>query len=134
MIIFKKISDFFKNLQGKPEETRRRWLWIFIAVPMAILVCFWLLFSVSNIRANLSPTPSVEATPQQNTVNNFWSVFQSGLKSTFSSIVKFLRPFAEASARFFVTIFSGALKAGQWLIQELAKFGSLIKQQFNGEF
>lgn len=124
MMIFQKISDFFKNLQQKPEAVRRRWLWVFVISIMIVVFIFWLVSFAKNIQANLSPSPSPSPTPQEvveagKASSNFLSIFIGGFKNTVSSVMSFLRPIAAAVARFFVTIFSFALKAGDWLIHEL---------------
>jgi len=124
MIIFQKITDFFKNLQQKSEDIRRRWLWVFVISLTAIIFVFWLVSFTKNIQANLSPLASPSSTASEvseseNSSSDFLSILVGGFKKTVNGIVSFLRPIAAAVARFFVTIFSFILKAGAWLIHEL---------------
>lgn len=124
MTIFQKVIDFFKNLQQKPENVRRRWLWIFVIGIMVVILVFWGFSFAKDIRANLalSPSPSptaLEATPVSDSSPNFFQVFVNGFKKIISGVMEFLRPLAEAVAKFFVTIFSLVLKAGNWAIREL---------------
>ncbi|MDP2856275.1 MAG: hypothetical protein Q8N90_04170 [bacterium] len=134
MIIFQKISDFFKNLQQKSEDARRRWLWVFVISIMAVIFIFWLVSFAKNIRANLSPSSSPSPSSQEvaeagRPSSDFLSIFIGGLKNTVSSIMSFLRPIAAAVARFFVTIFSFVLKAGDWLIHELTDVFNAAKMR-----
>ncbi|HRY77101.1 MAG TPA: hypothetical protein P5524_03040 [Candidatus Paceibacterota bacterium] len=126
MMIFQKIGDFFKNLQQKPEDVRRRWLWIFVISIMVVIFIFWLLSFVKSMQATVSPSPSPSLTPTpqeisgaENSSSDFLSTFVRGFKRTVSGLMSFLRPIAAAAARFFVTIFSLVLKAGDWLVREL---------------
>lgn len=132
MIIFQKIRDFFKNLQQKPEEVRRRWLWIFVISIMAVILVFWLVSFTNNIQANLSPSASpspttFEAAGAGNSSSDFLPILASGFKKTVNGVMLFLRPIAAAVARFFVTIFSSVLKAGDWLIHELSNVFNAAK-------
>ncbi len=131
MTIFQKISDFFKNLQQKPENVRRRWLWIFVISIMVLILVFWGFSFTKDIQANLalspSPSPTVpEATPIPDSSPNFFQVFVNGFKKIISGVMEFLRPLAEAVAKFFVTIFSLVLKAGNWAIRELTSIFNAI--------
>ena len=132
MMIFQKIRDFFKNLQQKPEDVRRRWLWVFVISIMAVVFIFWLVSFAKNIQANLSPSPSPSPTLQgaaeaKNSSSDFLSIFIGGFKKTISGTMSFLQPIAAAVARFFVTIFSFVLKAGDWLIHKLSDIFNLAK-------
>jgi hypothetical protein len=125
MIIFQKITDFFKNLQQKPEDVRRRWLWIFVISLTAIIFVFWLASFTKNIQANLSPlaspSPTVsEVAEAESSSSDFLPILVGGFKKTANGVMSFLQPVAAAVARFFVTIFSFILKAGAWLIHELS--------------
>lgn len=125
MIIFQKITDFFKDLQQKPEDVRRRWLWVFVISLTAIIFVFWLVSFAKNIQVNLSPSvspsPTVsEVAEAENSSSDFFSILVGGFKKTVNGVMSFLRPIAAAVARFFVTIFSFALKVGAWLIHGLS--------------
>lgn len=134
MMIFQKIGDFFKNLQQKPEDVRRRWLWIFVISIMVVIFIFWLLSFIKGMQATVSPSPSPSLTPTpqetagaENSSSNFLSIFARGFKKTVSGLMSFLRPAAAAAARFFVTIFSLVLKAGDWLVHELSDIFNVAK-------
>jgi len=131
MMILKKISAFFKNLQQKPEEVRRRWLWIFVIGVMVIVAGFWSLSTVKNLQiASSSPTPEEKVQGK----TGFVAVFGIGLKSIFRNLTQFLKPILESISYFFANVFSSVLKGADWLIKTLVKTGEAIKERWHFNF
>jgi len=131
MMILKKVSAFFKNLQQKPEEVRRRWLWIFVIGVMVVVAGFWSLSTVKNLQI-ASPSPTPEEKVQGKT--GFVAVFGIGLKSIFRNLTQFLKPIVESISYFFANVFSSILKGGDWLIKTLVKTGEAIKERLHFNF
>ena len=66
-------KNFIKNLQNSDDLTKKKWLVIFTAITMAVVIAFWSVYISFRIK-------DVNALEVQNTSPSFSEVFNAGLK------------------------------------------------------
>ncbi|KKQ21789.1 hypothetical protein A2999_01360 [Candidatus Wolfebacteria bacterium RIFCSPLOWO2_01_FULL_38_11] len=69
-----------EKIQNSSEQTKKRWLFIFSAVSMIIIISLWLVY------LNYSLGKTSEIAKDEQTEIGFFKVFQTGLKVVGSSL------------------------------------------------
>ena len=79
--IIANVKNFIIKIRSSDERTRKKWLYIFTAGAMVIVLAIWLLYARFSFGLFTAPEPAI--TGQQ---TGFFAVFKTGLKSTYETI------------------------------------------------
>lgn len=91
------LFDFFKKLQNKPENIRKRWLWFFVFISIALVFYIW----INSLSHQISPK-ELEKQPKEEKLT-FWKIFRLGFINFYHNTFK---PFVENFVEKMVVIFS----------------------------
>jgi len=69
-----KIREFLEKIQNSSESTKRRYLIVFTAISMVLIVGLWLIYTNSMIQY------TNQQLANQNSETKFWQIFKNGLK------------------------------------------------------
>ncbi|MFA5084108.1 MAG: hypothetical protein WC475_01835 [Candidatus Paceibacterota bacterium] len=81
--MLKNLKEFLQNIQAADETKKKRWLFIFSAIAMILVVGFWAVYLNKTI-ANSGQTAATEPSSQssaQTPKESAWRIFLSGFKT-----------------------------------------------------
>ncbi|GEM_PF-1258823 len=134
--IFNKIKNFFEVLRQKPESERQKWLWVFIAVSLLIVVVFWLFIlkkDMQVIGSTPSPTPIPTAMSSGNN-SGFIYTFKIGWEKTSTFVVEKCKAIGEAIGNFLASIFSYSFQGWKKALHYFSNANNYLEREFSAYF
>jgi len=80
-----KIYDFIEHLRGSEEHIKRRWLFVFSGISMAVIVFLWMAYFNSLVQPLGAPQEAQQAEQDGKQSFGFWETFKTGLGAVIGS-------------------------------------------------
>jgi len=78
--MFENLKKFTEDIQNAGSQTKKRWLFVFSALTMILVVGLWVIYLNETI-ASLAPTNPVAQAPIESIKESPWQIFKTGLQT-----------------------------------------------------